>query len=452
MNKERVSRTRFCRRTNDPVVTKIDDVHKAPKFVTKIRAAFNGPEILGSLTSADRRMVIDWLKTGAMHADSMLDFFEQFCWRLSATDFGLDRATLSAGTLHPQVAGLAWHWDRESDETAESQIHVKVMETDSFKMNPVFRVVQHGETVRCRVDDPEEQKLFPIFQELAPRGFTGYLALPLRTGGTYYNAVTFATKKPGGFSEDQMDFIDEIRLLYCLHVERHVERLIARNALSTYLGEVAGSAVLNGDIRRGTGQGLRAIIWASDMRGFTETAGRLTASEMTLVLNAYFDVLVEAINAEGGEILKFIGDGLLAVFSYSDDAGAKDAAARAVRAARAAIAGLEDLNENPPEELAGISGWHPVKSGTGLHDGQVFFGNVGGRARLDFTVIGTDVNIAARVEAMTKELGTPVLVTEAVARHLPGAERGKAYGATPLKGVTNPVGLYGPLAETVPAE
>lgn len=430
-----------------PVAKNIEDVHKTPKFVIKIRGLRNGDEILASVKSSSREEFLNWLRNEAIQAAGMLEFFEEFCYRLWSTNFGLQRATLSTGTLHPQVAGFAWHWDQESEETAESQIMMEVLESDSFKKNPVARVVQDGETIFSRIDDPDSQDDYPLFKELAPRGFTGYIALPLRGGSDYYNAVTFATKQEGGFTQEQFDFIQELKLLYCLHVERHLERLIAKNALSTYLGDVAGTAVLNGDIRRGTGSGMRAIIWASDMRGFTETAGRLSSSDMTRVLNAYFDILVQAINEQGGEILKFIGDGLLAVFPYADDNGAQGAANRAARAAQQAQDELVRLNENPPSDLGEVEGWRPLRSGIGLHDGSVFFGNVGGKARLDFTVIGTDVNIAARIEAMTKELKTPILMSKSVADHLSENFASKSLGSHPLKGVNGSVELFAPQFE-----
>jgi adenylate cyclase len=211
--------------------------------------------------------------------------------------------------------------------------------------------------------------------------------------------------------------------------------------LDTYLGTAAGGKVLRGSIHRGSGERIRAIIWASDLRGFTDLADRLEGADMIALPNAYFERLVGAVLIHDGEVLKFIGDGLLAVFPFAAFGDEAQAATASLAAAEAAMAAVDRLNADPPPELACIAGWQPLRSGIALHEGDVFFGNVGAEARLDFTVIGRAVNAASRVEAMTKTLGHSILITEPVARRLDRPL--KPLGAHALRGLAEPVPLFG---------
>ncbi len=184
-----------------------------------------------------------------------------------------------------------------------------------------------------------------------------------------------------------------------------------------------------------------APIWFSDLRGFTRLSDLLPGADVLALLNAYFGILTGAISANGGEILKFIGDGLLAVFPVNRDGGERAAANAALAAATRALRELDDMNRAPPPELAGIDGWQPLTTGIALHYGEVFFGNVGGADRLDFTVIGRAVNAASRVEQLTKALNRPLLVTEPVARLLDTPV--VALGSHDLRGVSGSIGAFG---------
>ena len=200
---------------------------------------------------------------------------------------------------------------------------------------------------------------------------------------------------------------------------------------------------MEGSIQRGAGAAIEAVILVSDLRGSTELSGRLPPESMLALLNAYFECLTEAIEAEGGEVLKFIGDGLLAVFPIGDVARAADAAERAYAAASQALAQISEISANPPALLQNIEGWQPVRAGLALHMGEVFFGNIGSQTRLDFTVIGPAVNAAARVESLTKELQRPLLVTAPVAALLKCEL--DALGSFDLKGIRQPLSVFAPL-------
>lgn len=386
-----------------------------------------------------------WLLTDALKADSFIELFDAFVWRLAAADLGLDRANLSAGTLHPQLIGYSWNWARADGITDEVSVSEASLNTDSYRRNPLFRVIEHGETIRRRPPTEGEKEDMPLLEELWADGFTDYLALPLNAASDMHNAITLASKRPDGFDPDSLLTLKRLLSVFALHVVWHTAAQIARNTLAAYLGDAAGAEVLQGSIHRGDGRAIRAVVWISDLRGFTSLSERLPGPDMTAILNAYFGALAEAVLAEGGEILKFIGDGILAVFPFTDAASAASAAAAAMRAATSALEGQDRLNANA-ELLPDVKHWRPLQSGIGIHEGDVFFGNVGAPDRLDFTVIGSAVNVASRVEALTKSLGRPVLLTADVAARLdpaaPTTPELEDLGRHVVRGVAEPVGLY----------
>jgi adenylate cyclase len=228
--------------------------------------------------------------------------------------------------------------------------------------------------------------------------------------------------------------------LFALHVERHIALRISANILDTYLGPAAGRRVLEGSIRRGAGTRIEAVIWASDLRGFTDRADRLAPDAMIALLDAYFEAMAGAVIGAGGEVLKFIGDGLLAVFPLDGDYDGRTAADAALAAAEASERAVEALNAAPPPGLAGVEGWAPLRSGIGLHEGEVFFGNVGAPERLDFTVIGKAVNAASRIEGLCKVLGRSILVSGPVAAA--STRRLESVGRHDLRGVAEPVEIF----------
>lgn len=379
-----------------------------------------------------------WLLTDALGEEDVLLFFEQLCWRLVAAGLPLDRASLHVGTLHPQLFGFGWNWNRVDGLCDEVRVAEAALANDAYRRNPLFQVIETGEAFRGRTGDAAQR--FPLMAELSRQGYVDYAAIPLRTGGAYHNAATVATKRAGGFSESQFGDLTRLLRLAALHVERHIAVRIAANVLDTYLGAAAGGRVLRGSIKRGSGESIRAIIWASDLRGFTDLADRLDGPDMIALLNGYFECLAGAVLAHDGEVLKFIGDGLLAVFPYSAFPDERAAAAAALGAAQAASKAIQRLNEDP-QAFADVPGWRPLLTGIALHDGEVFFGNVGAPERLDFTVIGRAVNAASRVEALSKSVGRSIVVTEPVMRLLDRPL--EPLGEHELRGLAAPISIYG---------
>ncbi|MBO6890452.1 MAG: adenylate/guanylate cyclase domain-containing protein [Roseibium sp.] len=387
--------------------------------------------------------VHDWLLHDATQIDSVMLMFEEFMWRCKAAGFFIDRCTLHVGTLHPRVVGFSWVWNSTDTLCDEIAADAAAVNAVSFTSNPLFRVMREGEIIKLDLETEEGRNAGSLMQDLAEEGYTAYVALPLSAAGEMHNAMTFATKRPGGFPPVDKERIRSLIDLLALHVERHIVQRIARNVADTYLGPIAGRRVLDGEIRRGDGDAIKAVVFMSDMRGFTQLADRLSGPEVTAILNAYFDRVSDAVLNHGGDILKFMGDGILAVFDQNV-LGEKAAAEAAVKASRAALAAIEDLNETPLDTLPDPDLWQPLKIGIGLHRGEVFFGNVGGENRLDFTVIGRAVNETSRVESLCKPLGRELLMTAPVKEALSGDLQSglNEMGEHALRGVGKPVAIF----------
>jgi adenylate cyclase len=376
--------------------------------------------------------------------------------RLDAVDFALLRTTVQLPVLHPEVSVRMWVWRRASaefelrearvivsaDDAAESHGIVQTVDlahdawhTPAFAASPIRRILIDGEERVLRAIPRSPAALaFPILEDLRRDGATGYLALALLTSSGR-GACSFATTKPGGFSEQDVALLEDLLPVFALALERHASRRVAEVLLQTYVGPLTGERVLQGRIRRGDVETLQAAIWFSDLRGFTELCAAHSAPTVMGWLNAYFELVTEAVQGHGGEVLKFIGDAVLAVFPV-EQGQASDACTRAVKAARAVGAALAALNA----ERAG-RGEPRLEHGIGLHLGEALYGNIGGRTRLDFTVIGTDVNLASRLEGMCGTLGRRVIVSERMSRHV--REDVDMLGTHELKGVPGAVPVYG---------
>lgn len=420
---------------NDPAVA----TRNYPAGVHIIKRSARGTASAPTVTTVPD--IEHWLLHDAVAERDLLLTYESFIWRMVAAGIPIGRASLHIGTLHPQLLGFAWNWRSSDGLCDEVKVRQSTAETDSYKLNPLSRIFTTGQSMRRHPQRAEDQAEFPIMTELAVAGFTEYFAMPVGSD-RFRHGVTFATRHEAGFTDDHIRQIERLLKLFTLHVERHIAVRIAHNTLNAYLGPEVAAKVLNGDIRRGSGASIHAMIWVSDMRGFTDLSDRLTGPQMIALLNAYFEIFAGAVLANGGEVLKFIGDGLLAVFPLDDR---KTAGNAALAAAEQALAGLDALNTNTPSPLDGFDGWRPLRAGIALHEGEVFFGNIGAPERLDFTVIGPAVNEASRVESLQKTLGRSILITEAAAGHI--ARELDHLGTYALRGVAAPIAIYSPPQE-----
>lgn len=387
--------------------------------------------------SVDR--IAAWLVGPARRVVSGLQVFDEFCWRMVAAGFPLLRVTLHARVLHPQYLGMIIHWWRTTGKTTQILIDHEMAETLRYADNPVLRVSVGGETLRRRLDVADDKLDFPILPDLKAAGGTDYFALPVPAahGGSYM--LSYVTDRPGGFTRAEMDELTRLSQLVAVVADMHTQRALTRNVLAAYLGANTAPKVLAGQIRRGTGEALAAVLWSSDLRGSTERSDRLPGERMIAILNAVFDAQAQAIAAHGGEILKFIGDGMLAIFPI-DGAQSRAAAARhALAAASEAVTAIHRLTDDPS-----MAGEPPLKIVVALHVGTAFYGNVGAAERLDFTVIGPAVNLVSRLEAVGKTLDLPIIVSDDFA----GAYAAPltSLGLHNLRGLTAPHELFAPFA------
>ncbi|MGI9355232.1 MAG: adenylate/guanylate cyclase domain-containing protein [Rhizobiaceae bacterium] len=377
----------------------------------------------------DIEEVEHWLLGAASKTVSAHALVEGFACRLARAGLGVDRMILNVGTVHPQAYGYAWHWNILDGICDEIQISEGTLLSDQYRQNPICRVIEFGESIRVQLQQKLADSQSPLMAELAAAGFSEYIAIPLSAGSKKNNAVTLATLQADGFTQPQMDSLLRLLDIFALHVERHVVSRIARNISCTYLGQLAGERVVKGTIKRGTGLSIRAIVWSSDMRDFSGLSEKQDNRVVVDVLNSYFSVLADAVIRNGGDVLKFVGDGMLAVFPLEDFPSPEQAVLAAGKAAREAVEGLDTLNQDMRQQTQ----WRMLQTGIGLHLGEVFFGNIGAAKRLDFTVIGEAVNIANRIEGLCKPLKRDVLVSAPVAALL--GEGAEPMGAQPLKGV-----------------
>ena len=365
--------------------------------------------------------------------------------RLVAAGHPIERATLNMSTLHPQLLGISANWRSDLGTCDEVQVNQHVRETSDYTTSPFRQMIEEGRSIRMNPQDPAAGSTYPIMNTLAAAGFTDYWGFPLKREALSYTLVTFATRQVGGFSTGTIKAVEALLPALALNVEIVSRGKVAENVLDAYLGQRIGKRVLAGDIKRGFGETIDAVIWVADMRDFTSLSNRIDSADMIRLLNAFFERLVDAVHGRGGEVLKFIGDGMLAIFPISDSRSAAAAAAAAVAAAQEGSAAVESLNE------AGSSGptmdlsWRPLDMGIALHRGPVFFGNIGSKDRLDFTVIGPAVNLAARVEPLSKETGRRLLLTDKVAELL--KQPMEELGEFRIRGLAQPVSLF-----SLPAE
>ena len=381
--------------------------------------------------------IAEWLLEPPADVSEGILTFDEFAWRLLAAGMPLLRATFHTATLHPQFLGTTVTWWRDTGETVRIMIAHEIRDTLPYEKNPVARVCYGKETLRRRLDRPDEEFDFAVLKELRDRGGTDYLALP--ADGIYGVAymLTFVTDRPGGFTDGEIADLTRVGQRMSIVADRHNQWAITHNLLAAYLGENTGPKVLSGHIRRGDGMELAAVLWSSDLRGFTERSDRLPSERMIAILNALFEAQAAAIRAHGGEILKFIGDGVLAIFPIAEPGLLAPIAKEAVAAAHEAVDAVADLGSH-----AAMAGEPPLEIVVALHAGTVHYGNIGAADRLDFTVIGPAVNLVSRIEAAAKTLSRPIVMSADLARLL--GDDVVSLGRHHLRGLAAPHELFAP--------
>ena len=350
--------------------------------------------------SRPQRALSFWLQHEASRSADPGALLVDLCQRLVEADMPLRSAALTVSALHPLVTGSTFTWRRDRPDALEM---------------PRF----HGMTAGFGMDSGDDAHALD-------------LTVAFSDGARH--RLGFASERPDGFDRPQRALLRRAALLLAMPLETVVTRQTAATLLATYLGRRSGARVLAGAIQRGDGETIHAVLWYSDLRGFTALSESLPRDRLIALLNAHFERLAAPIKAFGGEVLKFMGDGLLAIFP-TEPGGAAQACERALRAARGARAGMAALNG---ERMA--AGESPLDFGLALHLGDVMHGNIGAPDRLDFTVIGPAVNFVSRLEALCKDLERPLLISAAFAAACPEALA--PVGSYALPGITQPAEAF----------
>ena len=353
--------------------------------------------------------VVDWLVDGARSTPLADEIMTEVCERLSACGLPLWRVVVFVRTLHPQVVGRRFAW-RPDTGTVVAEASFDLLDRDVFRNNPMWHVNNSGVAFRRRIADADCAMDYPVLHDLRADGVTDYVVSPLHFTNGEIHFASWATRQPGGFTDADIAVIDSVVGPLARVAEIRALHRVASNLLSTYVGTNAGARVLAGQIRRGHTDAIRAAIWLSDMRGFTKLADRLPPQALVDLLNLYFDCQVPPILDRGGEVLKFMGDGLLAIFPIGEDTNYADVCDAALMAAHDARANVAKLQSTTNEGIG-------VRFGLALHVGDVLYGNIGSGNRLDFTCIGPAVNLAARLEKLAGQLERTILASEEFTRY-----------------------------------
>ena len=382
-----------------------------------------------------------WLLNEGRRLPELADVVAGVARQLTEGGLPLQRFFLGQRTLHPQMGAIGYIWN-QGDQTSQTvERDHSITTTSAYLLSPMRRIYEGGEKlIRRRLVGPEAELDFPVLQELRDTGSTDYAIFALELEGQAHASCSITTTAPQGFSDGDIAAVRTLMPLLAMLVEAREWHRLAESLLEIYLGADAGRQVLGGSVRRGQSTTIAAAIWFCDLRDFTAMSNQLPRDEMIALLNDYFDAMARPVHAHGGEILKFIGDAMLAIFPMHDDLDRDHKCHVALRAAHEAFDALDGLNE-----IRASAGKPPIRAGIGLHAGSVSYGNIGAAignsARLDFTAIGPAVNLASRIEGLCKGLNRPLLASKSFAS--PCGSMLVPLGKFELAGFPEPQEIYG---------
>ncbi len=365
----------------------------------------------------------NWLIQQGLENTPVNVWLERFCFRLIDAGINVTRVNLAMRAHHPEIGAVAFRWKRDEESEQFEYNRTSNDEREEYMRSPLYHLMASPiSEFRQRLDEPDPALDFPIFEELRALGYTDYYAakryflrtdqeapsdpLNLEEGMT----ITLGTDAPGGFTDTQLDGLRSLLPPISLTLKCGANRLMAEHITAAYMGRDASRRVLSGDITRGSSETRTAVIWYFDLRSFTRLSETLPGPAIIEMLNAYFGLAVEVVESHGGNVLKFMGDGMLAIFDLEENS---DARADALSAAVELREGFEALNAARAAEELPCTGFTLA-----LHAGDVLYGNIGGRTRLDFTVIGPSVNTTARILGMCRAVDQTIVISALVARPL----------------------------------
>ena len=385
----------------------------------------------------------EWLVDQALSEPDIVGMFEGLCNRIHAVGIPLGRARLTWPTLHPLFQAETILWKRGQPTEFEQFVHQET-ESEAWLRSPMKYMFDNNvDVLRRNLEGPSKLLDFPVLEEVAEQGMTDYLVI--RTGLAIKNETatakqlgiiaTWSADRPGGFNNGELEALQKIQRRFAVACKTVIQSRIARNISETYLGREAGGRVLAGSIRRGDGAKTKAVVWYNDMRNSTALADTMPGHDYIELLNEYFDCTATPIIEAGGEVLDFVGDGVLAIFPYNDADQQMTAVQGATTALRNVLKARDELNERRRERDL-----FPIRFGIGLNTGTVMFGNIGIPRRLTFSVIGPTVNEVSRIESLTKATGMDALVTKDIVALQP--ENWVSIGRQRLSGVAEEMELF----------
>jgi adenylate cyclase len=388
---------------------------------------------------------------------SVAEQVDGFCRDLAEAGFRARRFNMSIGTLHPRHGAHSYVW--RPDEGLATELYPRRLtgdESEGYLRSPIHHLRRSGDATLRRRLDGEGSAEFPILADLRDLGMTDYAAqmvsfsdssrtdpagegVVLPGGLNPMQGIFFscATDAPDGFDDGQLHQVGELLPYLALAVKARSTFDVARTLLETYLGEDAGERVLTGEIDRHSVRTIQAVIWFCDLRGFSRMASRVSQGDLVELLDTYLELMARPVLDNRGQILKFMGDGFLATFDLAVRSR-EVACAAAVKAARQLVDRVPAFNAARRSD-----GKETLDFGVAIHMGEVLYGNIGTKERLDFTVVGSAVNEASRIEGLCRPLGRHVLVSSTV--HEAAAMRNGALqslGVHALRGILEPQELF----------
>jgi adenylate cyclase len=379
--------------------------------------------------------IVAWLIASNAEYIDLRSLTGELISRLIEAGVPVHRFNLGVFAVHPEMAGYAVVWDSGMSEAIEVPVRREDLLKPMYLESPIRFLVEKRESVRLDLDDPMAGKEYPVLDDFRAEGFTTYLGFPIPYGDDGLAILSLCTKSTGGYLPEEIEGIESLFPVLSLLVNVVESKRLAKTVLRTYLGRNIGERVLAGEILRGQGETIQAALWLCDLRGFTAMTSELGSLPMIDIMNQYFDCMADAVWAEDGEILKFMGDAMLVVFPIDDDISSSEATSRAVRAAEDAISRLKVISDKRVTE-----GLCQLIAGVAIHLGSVVYGNIGASSRLDFTVMGSSVNLVSRLQTLQGELGEEILYTKEIAAHL--SKPSERIGSYPLKGVKGLVEVF----------
>ncbi|SET21787.1 adenylate cyclase [Oceanicella actignis] len=391
-----------------------------------------------------------WLIDEALHDPDILDLFGALCVRLHAIGVPLERAALSWPTLHPLFQAEQIYWRLGEGAELLQYLH-ETQPSAAFEASPFHHVLIHGlDRLRRRLMGPETMLDFPVLNELREQGFTDYLMTSTAfqiaevenyRGGESGIMASWATRREGGFSDADIDALSRIQRIFAVACHASIQKRVMVNLATAYLGATAARQVMEGLVRRGAGERIRAVVWYSDLRDSTRLSNTLAPDVYLDLLKCYYDCTAQMVIDEGGEILDFIGDAVLAIFPLRGETGGPDAARAATRAMERALQMREE--RRPQRAAMGLT--EDVRFSVAMAEGEIMFGNIGVPTRLTFSAIGPVVNQVSRMDELSKTLGRSVLVTREIAAVEPGHWR--SAGLHRLRDFADPIEIFVRAAE-----